>query len=274
MVKIQIVSDTHLEFRGENFQKIIKPSAPILFLLGDICACGTDSDFEIYKKFITFLSPQFRYIFHIPGNHEYYTVGNKNISVKDTVQGVDAKLRKFTKQFNNVYFLNNDTVRLEMDGKKYVFIGTILWTMVSPDNKKFIASRMNDYSHIYFNNQKNTENSEKWLPVRKFNINDMCALHDKSVKYVKRMMKTISSDETGVLLTHHKPVLDNPKDTLHQAYESDLAGVIIKSPFKLAAHGHTHVRYDKIINEVRVVSNPKGYISQRTKFDDTFTVDV
>ena len=60
MVKIQIVSDTHLEFRGENFQKLIKPSAPILFLLGDICACGTTEDFDIYKKFMTFLAPKFK----------------------------------------------------------------------------------------------------------------------------------------------------------------------------------------------------------------------
>ena len=60
MVKIQIVSDIHLEFRGENFQKIIKPSAPILFLLGDICACGTTDDFNIYKKFITFISTKFK----------------------------------------------------------------------------------------------------------------------------------------------------------------------------------------------------------------------
>ena len=55
MLKIQIVSDTHLEFRGDNFKKLIKPSAPILFLLGDICACGESNDFDTYKKFITFL---------------------------------------------------------------------------------------------------------------------------------------------------------------------------------------------------------------------------
>ena len=52
MVKIQIVSDIHLEFRGENFNKIIKPSAPILCLLGDVCACGNDGDFLVYKKFV------------------------------------------------------------------------------------------------------------------------------------------------------------------------------------------------------------------------------
>jgi len=264
MVKIQIVSDIHLEFRGENFQKLIKPSAPILFLLGDICVCGTDSDFEVYKKFIKFLAPQYKYIFHVPGNHEYYTAGSKNIT-KDTIQSIDIKIRKYTKQFNNVYFMNNDTIRFEIDGRSYVFVGTALWTMVSPENRKMIGSRMNDYSHIYFLDK---------LQIRKFTVNDMSAIHEKSVRYVKKIMKTIKSGEIALLLTHHKPILDNSKDEFHQAYESDLANIIIKHPFKLAAHGHTHVRYDKVINNVRVVSNPKGYVSQKTRFDDSFVVDI
>ena len=30
----------------------IKPMAPVLALLGDICCCGSDNDFETFKKFI------------------------------------------------------------------------------------------------------------------------------------------------------------------------------------------------------------------------------
>ena len=52
MIDIQIVSDTHLEFRGDNFKNLIKPSAPILFLLGDISACGSPTSWETYKKYV------------------------------------------------------------------------------------------------------------------------------------------------------------------------------------------------------------------------------
>ena len=31
---------------------------------------------------------------------------------------------------------------------------------------------------------------------------------------------------------------------------------------------------NKIINDVIVISNPKGYIAQKTKFDDSFAVDI
>ena len=29
-----------------------------------------------------------------------------------------------------------------------------------------------------------------------------------------------------------------------------------------------------MINDVIVISNPKGYIAQKTKFDDSFAVDI
>lgn len=279
MVKIQIVSDTHLEFRGENFQKIIKPSAPILFLLGDICACGTVRDFDIYKKFIIFLSTKFTHIFHIAGNHEYYTAGNKDITIKDTIPYIDHKIRNFVKDFDNVYFLNNETKRLKIGRKNYVFIGSTLWTGVRPEDRKLVGTLMNDYEHIYMPNSRpigvKKEDLPNWKPFRKYNIEDMSKIHIKSVKYIKKEMKNIQPNENAILLTHHKPVRDvDISKIISQAYETDLKDIIIREPFKLACHGHTHVRYDKIVSGVRVVSNPKGYISQKTNFDDTFTVDV
>ena len=48
----------------------------------------------------------------------------------------------------------------------------------------------------------------------------------------------------------------------------------LQLPFKVACFGHTHVRYNKIINDVIVISNPKGYIAQKTKFDDSLAIDV
>jgi predicted phosphodiesterase len=278
MVKIQIVSDIHLEFRGLVFEKLIKPSAPILFLLGDICACGNVSDYNIYKKFIEFISPKFKYVFHVPGNHEYYTSGNKKLTLNDTIPRIDAKLRKFIKGFKNVFFLNNNTLRLKICRKNYVFIGSTLWSGVNKDDRKDVCKLMNDYEHIYMPNKINRKDSlkpDEWKAIRKYNIDDMSKIHDKSVRYIKREMKKVKSDEIAILLTHHKPVRDAPiSEIISQAYETDLKDVIIKSPFKLAGFGHTHVKYDKVISGVRVVSNPKGYISQRTKFDDTFTVTV
>lgn len=261
MVNIQIVSDLHLEFREDKFTNLFTPSAPILCLLGDICACGTVQDFEIFKKFICYISKKYDYILHIPGNHEYYTSGNKNITYGDTIPGIHKKIKFFFKSFNNVFFLNNNKLNITIDKKKYIFIGSTLWSNVQKKDRKKVQSLMNDYSTIYM--------PDKSYPsgVRKYTIEDMSKLHLNSVKYIKKIISEIRPDETCILLTHHKPVRDKPlHDKISQAYETDLVDVLIKYPVKLAAHGHTHIKYDKIVNGVRIVSNPKGYINQRTLF--------
>jgi predicted phosphodiesterase len=272
MAKFQIVSDTHLEFRGNNFKNLIKPSAPILLLLGDICVCGSDEDWEIYKNFITFLALQFQYIFHIPGNHEYYT-SNRNITINNTIPQINNKIRKFTKTFNNVFFLNNDTTRLKINKKVYVFIGTTLWSGVAPDNRKFVQSYMNDYNNIHYPNK--SKSSEKL--TRKFNITDMSELHVKAVKYIRKALKNTKPNENVILLTHHKPYRTKPiTDVLSQAYETDLFPTIIQpqSNFKLIAYGHTHVAVNHTIAGVKIVSNPKGYPSERTGYLPKFTVII
>jgi predicted MPP superfamily phosphohydrolase len=273
MVAIQIASDLHLEFRGENFKKLIKPSAPILFLLGDISACGMPIPWETYKNFIRYISPKYKYIFHVPGNHEYYTT-NKNITPADTISGIDNKIKNFAKTTSNLYFLNNNVVRLSIDNKKYVFVGTTLWTNVRKNDYKFIQSNMNDYCNIHVNNE--LDNSKGAKLTRKFNVCDMNKLHIKSVNYVLNIIKKNKSDENIILLTHHKPIrtIDIEKNRISQAYETDLSDIIIKTPVKLACYGHTHVKFDKIINGVRCFSNPKGYPNQRTDFNISGIVEV
>jgi predicted phosphodiesterase len=277
MVKLQIISDTHLEFRGENFQRLIKPSAPILCMVGDICACGTDSDFRVYKEFIKYLAPKFKYIFHIPGNHEYYTSGNKNITYEDTIPGINKKIQNYLKSFNNIFFLNDSTVKLNIDKKTYIFIGTALWTGIRQHNKKKIESMMNDYNSIYMPCQLPKKSIKSLQPVRKFTVDDMSKIHIKSLKYIKKEMSKIKPDEIGIVLTHHKPYRSaSIEKIITQAYETDIIGTIIKSPHrvKLFVYGHTHVADDSQVDGVRVVSNPKGYPSQKTRYKNDFVVGV
>lgn len=273
-MKIQIVSDTHLEFRNNSFKNLIKPSAPILFLLGDICVCGTNDDWNTFKKFLTFLSPQFKYIFFVPGNHEYYT-SSKNITNSETISGINLKIKKFIKTLGNVYALIDSAIKMTINEIKYVFIGTTLWSYIEPKNYKLINSSMNDYSSIWVQNDKIIDTDKKPNRFRHYNVHDMSKLHIKSVKFINRTLKKINTDETAILLTHHKPIRDEPiTNKISQAYESDLKDIIIKHPLKLACWGHTHKKYDKIINNVKCVSNPKGYPHQNTMYKNDYTVDI
>ena len=262
MVKIQIVSDLHLEFRGNNFKKIITPSAPILCLLGDICACGDGETWNTYKNFIEYISPKYQYVFHIPGNHEYYT---QEINPKNTFEGINKKLKEFARTIKNLSILNNNCIRITIRDKKYVFIGSTLWSDVPKKYKSLIKARMNDYSMIW----KSTPDG-----VRRFTIDDMIGIHRRSVKYISNAINRTDSSDSVVLLTHHRPIRCLPETNIKSyGYETDLPN-IIKPPLKIAAHGHTHEQMDRYINNVRIISNPKGYIHQKTKFNPTLVFEI
>ena len=284
MINLQIVSDLHLEFRGNNFTNIIKPSAPILCLLGDICACGNDNDFNVYKNFIQFISTKFMYIFHVPGNHEYYAT--KSSSQQNTMHKINLKIRAFLKKYNNIFYMTDNMVQLNINQKNYVFIGSTLWTCIQQKDKKMISNRMNDYYNIYMPinqsdvivpNSKILKLQSETSTIRRYNVEDMSYLHNKSVRFINRSIKKLNKTDIGIILTHHKPYRSKPiTDIISQAYETGLIGSVIKLPsnIKVWGYGHTHVKDDTKILHTRIVSNPKGYPSQKTLFKSDFTVDV
>src|SRR5581483_308437 len=68
-MNIQYCSDLHLELR-DPFPSIV-PSAPILFLAGDICSLYGKHILKYYI-FLRWISKKFERVFIVLGNHEYY----------------------------------------------------------------------------------------------------------------------------------------------------------------------------------------------------------
>lgn len=296
-MKIQIVSDLHLEFRGKDIYSILVPSAPILCMVGDICVCGAATDFRKFIHFLKYFTTKFEAIIHVAGNHEYYTAHNAQTKelMANTIPEIDKRLRLLTKYFPNYHYLNNTTWTYESarTKRKYVFVGTTLWSHIPKkkiiiDAKKnttanladLIQKRMNDYNYIYVP----CKLPNGMISCRKYCVADMQRKHRAAVLFLRRIIAQAKAVCTKskpppifILLTHHKPLFDRATDQQDEytyAYESDLANVILTAPFSVAAHGHTHQHYDKRINGVRVVSNPKGYIGEGTAFNDKFTINV
>jgi len=256
-MRIQIISDTHIEFmhvKKINFLKN-KNNADILCLLGDICVCGIEEDWIKYMAFINNLSTIYKHIILITGNHEYYTIGSEN---RQTITDINAKIKNFVAQYNNVHFLLNESVTLEINKTKATFIGSTLWSYIKPEHYDYIQSQMNDYNSIYTSNKK-------------FTVLDMSTLHNEAVRFIESELKNLCTSKNNIiLLTHHKPYSDTIIDNiLTHAYESDLQ--VIKdysSIITFAAHGHTHKQVDKVINGVRMISMPKGYPNEKTNYKD------
>lgn len=272
MLDLQIVSDIHAEFWGKKDKfNFIKPSAPILALLGDICCCGSDDDFEIFKKFIHEVLPYYEHIIMISGNHEYYfNPDKKNTvpSVANTMDAIDLKIKTFFKETSQkLHYLNNNSMKITVGKHNYLIVGSTLWSWIPDDQREIIQTSMNDYQYIY------TIDGKK---IRNINATDIANKHLKNYKYIRsQILKAKKANQKVIILTHHKPYLSptyNPA-SLDVAYESDLS-TLMKAPVVLWGYGHTHVADNTWMDKTQLFSNPKGYPSQKTKYSKSVTVKV
>ncbi len=260
-LKIQFVSDLHLEMREYNFKNMFKITGDVLCLAGDISACTTLETSKIFSDFLKYIAPKYEHIFHVAGNHEYYC--EEYPKKRAAFQETNKWLKSLEKKYENYHYLNNDVFKLKRDGITYNFFGTTLWTCVKPEMRKIIEGRMNDYEFIYYVTKSS---------IVKFTAEIMNNLHVKSRVFIANAKKYIGPKEQSILITHHKPILDRT-DIYACAYESDMIDIIDDS-FQLCIHGHTHEKYDKVVNNVRHVSNPKGYPRQKTMFSESWVIEL
>jgi predicted phosphodiesterase len=274
-MRLQIVSDLHLEFWGDRQQfKFFKPSAPILVLAGDICCCGSDKDFAIFKRFIAEIITQYKHIIMVAGNHEYYADRSGA-----TMEDINKKITAYFNEFNAVknqrmahlHFLNNNIVRMQQSNKVYIVIGSTLWSNIEPDKFAQAEAHMNDYSNIV------TQAGKLRPPM-------VTAMHVRARAYITRQINAVIREIRElpkgsplkykiVIVTHHKPYESDKKTVLNFAYETNLTA-LFKPPVALWAYGHTHVADDSMHGTTRLYSNPKGYPGQPTRFNPSAFVKV
>ena len=121
-MKLKYISDIHLELypfeMGDPIiQKILPESEDeVLILAGDI----GNPRHETYDTLMKHVSANFKKVFVIADNHEYYK-GKK--SMEDTLE----YMNKYFEQYTNITFLDNTYETYE----GYTFVGTTLWSKVT-----------------------------------------------------------------------------------------------------------------------------------------------
>ena len=228
-MKIQILSDLHLEFMGpdraQEFICSLVEDVDVLVIAGDIT---TTSCSHLLKDFCD-LWPK---VVYVTGNHFYYGSSFKE---------AHEKIEKICSERDNFYWLNNSSC--EIDGQR--FVGGTLWFEENEDSlNKQIQMYMNDFHTI------------KDLSSTVFKDHDQC------VKAIKDMAR----DDT-VVVTHHLPHENSvaPRwkmNILNCFFQTDLSKLINLCQPKLWIHGHTHDSCDYVIGKTRIVCNPYGYARQ------------
>jgi hypothetical protein len=233
----QLASDLHTEF-PEFIDKIL-PSADYLLLAGDI---GNPLD-KNYEEIIYKYSLQFKKIFIIPGNHEYYPYKNQRNSISEN----NELCEKICNKYDNVIFLNNSYYDLLVLNNVIRIIGTTLWSNIYDT-----APEIND---------KLIKISDDIPYAKKTNIRE---IHKKCVEYLKKEIE--NSPYPVLIMTHHLPsynlILGKYLTPLYNKYNSHFASKLEElfvPKIKAWVCGHSHGFNHIMINNTQLYLNPQGY---------------
>ena len=272
-MKLQIVSDLHLEFNSNV--TIENAGADVLCLAGDICLAyhlyrhplsnlpnnaENGDKAKRYRDFFDQVSRNFDRVLYVMGNHEHYS-GRWNNTAE--------WLREALTPWSNIKLLDNQWV----DFGNVRVIGTSLWTDLNASDPLTLLSvkdMMNDYRAITINNNGVYH---KLRPI------DTIEAHRQALDTIK--IGTEQWDGKVVVLGHHAP----SQQSIHERYKHEwiMNGafcskldefILNQEKIKVWIHGHVHNTFDYMIGDCRIICNPHGYPGEKTNFSPNLVVEL
>jgi predicted phosphodiesterase len=265
MTRILFMSDLHLEM--ESFRLAVPgwaeflarhrkegrhPSrGPMLDSVGKVDAVVMAGDIHNGLRGIVYAEQAGQYldapVLMVAGNHEYY---------HHDMATLQTALEETHGRAKHVHFLENRAVSLTLDGQTVKFFGCTLWTDFAlhgaPEMSMQNAQRvMNDYRCIEL---------KKNQPLAPPNTLD---LHKTSLAWLHRELDATQPGIKRIVITHHAPsgaVLGKRTGPIAPAYGSEIIGQFSDKKLDGWIHGHTHFRHETVIDGIRVVSAPRGYV--------------
>lgn len=258
----RVMSDIHNEFcREENgldyrIPALAEDKGSILVLAGDI---GLLSKKQTWFGFLSQCSEQFKNVFIVEGNHEWY---HGNIE-KHSWQNAVAEYG----------FYNVHTGHLILEEEKIAVIGTTLWTDFfggNPIAMFDVSQGLQDYRLI-----------KVGADYRRLQPEYILALHHKQKKRLfENTDRYADLGYTVIVATHHHPSLQGivpfySNNPLNAAFVSDLDKEVLSHKIDYWICGHCHNAMEYSIGETRVICNPKGYAHENDNgFDPLKTLCV
>ena len=248
-LKIQVLSDLHIEFEGFEF---VETESDVVILAGDI---------HVKDKGVLWAleNIQNKPVIYVLGNHEFYGKAYPKLvgSIKEKVEG------------SNVHLLEKDL--LEINGVN--FLGCTLWT----DFNLFGDSRITGYQcQQIMTDFKKIRVSPKFSKLRSI---DVASIHRQSIEWLKSELES-KRNEKNIVVTHHGPSIRSlpegkENDVSSAAYVSELDSVISEYSPDYWVHGHIHNSSNYKIGCCNIVCNPRGYPDERNPdFRSDYTIEI
>ena len=242
-MRLAIASDLHLEFGGVALTNT--GAADVLVLAGDICVVR-----QLPLAWFFDVCESFRKVLYVPGNHEYYG---------SDIDLMLNRLRFDLSCFSNLHILANETVEIG----EVTFAGSTLWTSIDNSNPLAmwdVRQGMSDFSQIHEGTMVGKiHNHPPYITPQRW-----CKEHEKAVQFLQEQ-------KADVVITHFSPSYQSCSEEylgsrLNPGFHTELQDLIINlSPF-LWIHGHTHDRFDYMVEKTRVICNPRGYPEENSNW--------
>ena len=246
-MKIQVLSDLHVEFRpdhGIEFLSSLDPTGvDVLVIPGDLALGGQ----RMLGMALDLLCIRYPHVVFIAGNHEYY---------QSSQAAVHAELQEASDRNDNLHWLENESVRI--DGQR--FVGTTLWFPDREDgsNARY-QSWLNDFSYI--------EGFRDWV-------------YEANAAAMYYLSRTVQ--EGDVVVTHHIPAAQgvHPKwassaDTIGRFFLCQMPDEVLRRPaWWLFGHAHDSMKFK--LGNCNFLCNPYGYWrrDQNKNFQVDLTVEI
>ncbi len=265
MTRILYMSDLHLEmesfrlavpgwteFLARHRKAVRHPSrGPMLNTVGPVDLVVLAGDIHNGLRGIVYAEQVGKYldapVVMVAGNHEYYH--HDMATLLPAFQETLGKAK-------HVHFLENNAVSLTLGaGKKIKLLGCTLWTDFALQGATEVSMQnaqrvMNDYRFIELEN----------LPLAPRNTRDF---HTASLAWLHREVDATEPGVKRIVITHHAPsgaVLGKRTGPIAPAYGSEIIGQFSAKKIDAWIHGHTHFRHESVIDGIRLVSAPRGYV--------------
>jgi predicted phosphodiesterase len=190
-------------------------------------------------------------VVYVAGNHEYY---HHHIDVLEPALRSAA-----THSGGRVQFLDNNAASFTFGDQRVHVLGCTMWTDFRLHDEQeeamsFAALHMNDYRAIR-------------RVTSFFRPENALARHERSRLWLRSNLARLRLEEPDakiIAVTHHAPhegALGHRIGRIAPSYASHLLPEFTASPPDVWVHGHTHYRHDSVLDGIRVVSAPRGYVS-------------
>jgi predicted phosphohydrolase len=227
-MRIQPLSDLHLEFYGDSGQSFVR-NLPVL---GDVLVLAGDvlvlRSLDEARRTFGWFCDRFSHVVFVPGNHEYH---------ENTPATVTSLLEACSLALPNLHVLNANVAVI--DGAR--FVGAPLWFPQSSDEPVY-RPLVADFARI-----------REFVPW----------VHEAHAAHLEFLRTSVNRGD--VVVTHHLPhprsvaarFLGSPINRYFLA--EDAAEIVERSGARLWIHGHTHCACDYVAGDTRVICNPRGY---------------